>query len=658
MTPCTKHPPQGPIDPGAPPEQHKVEFSLELHDQDTAGFDEQKQQLILDLVHEHLRLTGQASVELTRVDAGSLVVHIRVHHTEPEHCDDTITALADHGNADTGLEEKLYAAGLGSSGLQTLDKVVVRPDPVMADELHAKIQGLIKDRDEARAKSVELDNELRAMHEERERLLLEADEAEHREQEQATALKKSAEKYMSEVELLNEVTDKCEKITASATVSLVRLTTSSVDAGGMVDADVESDVGSSLLSEQTKEVRNALEAEHVPGLAAAFYAEHIVDRLATEALAMKEAEAAKNDQAHKDIVRLEDTLETTKGEIEDTKQELEDAWAQCETMHEHIEKLDAENKTLREEMSSHLTVHEQVKAKHENTTADLLKTQSEHQAKSQEHQMTQSELKEAMQAHNEEKARYESSVADLKREVARHKEERDKHHSELTTKRSSLTETLQETSQLKDQLADLKETEYQLTQALEEKSKEKSREIMALRREKDDEIKQISTELARLEEDNAALMAENTDHLEKHEVHAAQKEEMEATGDELEDLRAVAAESEQVENELRDQIDVLESDVKDPRMLSLRRAERLFEVVHEVEMLQDLADDEITDEDVDRLSQLQVRWGEAISPAVTPPRRHAATPPRRHAATPPRHHATTPPCHHATMPPRHHLPTS
>ena len=414
MTTPPKYYPQGPIDPDAPPEQHKVEFSLELHDQDTAGFDEGKQQLILDLVHEHLRLTGQASVELTRVDAGSLVVHIRVHHAEPEHCDDTITALADHGNAEVGLEQKLYDAGLGSSGLQTLDKVVVRPDPVMADELHAKIQGLIKDRDEARAKSVELDNELRAMHEERKRLLLEADEAEHREQEQATALKKSAEKYMSEVELLNEVTDKCEKITASATASLVRLTMSSVDAGGG-DVDAESDVGSSLLSEQTKEVRGALEAEHPPGLATAFYAEHIVGRLATEALAMKEAEAAKNDQAHKDIVGLEDTLEVTKGEIEDTKQELEDAWAQCETMHEHIEKLDAENKTLREEMSSHLTVHEEVKAKHENTTADLLKTQNEHQAKSQEHQMTQSELKEAMQAHNEEKERYENSVADLKR---------------------------------------------------------------------------------------------------------------------------------------------------------------------------------------------------------------------------------------------------
>ena len=37
-------------------------------------------------------------------------------------------------------------------------------------------------------------------------------------------------------------------------------------------------------------------------------------------------------------------------EIEGTKHELEQAWEQCETMEEHIAKLDTENKTLREEM--------------------------------------------------------------------------------------------------------------------------------------------------------------------------------------------------------------------------------------------------------------------------------------------------------------------
>ena len=47
--------------------------------------------------------------------------------------------------------------------------------------------------------------------------------------------------------------------------------------------------------------------------------------------------------------------------------------------------------------------------------------------------------------------------------MTRHKEERDRHHSELTTKRSSLTETLQERSQLKTELAELKETELKLT---------------------------------------------------------------------------------------------------------------------------------------------------------------------------------------------------
>ena len=92
----------------------------------------------------------------------------------------------------------------------------------------------------------------------------------------------------------------------------MRLTVSSVDADG---ADGDSDVGSSMLSEQTKEVRNNLEAEHAPGLAAALYAEHIVNRLSSEALAMKDTETAKNDEAHKDIVELEDTLEHAKVEI-------------------------------------------------------------------------------------------------------------------------------------------------------------------------------------------------------------------------------------------------------------------------------------------------------------------------------------------------------
>ena len=46
--------------------------------------------------------------------------------------------------------------------------------------------------------------------------------------------------------------------------------------------------------------------------------------------------------------------------------------------------------------------------RHENTTANLLLSQSEHQAKSAQHEMTQSKLNEATQARNEEKARYYS----------------------------------------------------------------------------------------------------------------------------------------------------------------------------------------------------------------------------------------------------------
>jgi len=80
---------------------------------------------------------------------------------------------------------------------------------------------------------------------------------------------------------------------------------------------------------------------------------------------------------------------------------------------------------------------------------------------------------------------------------------------------------------------------------------------------------------------------------------------MDAAGEELEELRAVASESEQIESELREQLDVLESDIKDPRMLSLRRAERLFEIIHEVEAIQDLPDDEVTEEDIDRLGELK-----------------------------------------------------
>ena len=57
------------------------------------------------------------------------------------------------------------------------------------------------------------------------------------------------------------------------------------------------------------QVRNALEAEHPPGVAAAMYAEHIVGKLAAEALNTKERELAKNDQAHKDIIELEGTVE-------------------------------------------------------------------------------------------------------------------------------------------------------------------------------------------------------------------------------------------------------------------------------------------------------------------------------------------------------------
>ena len=60
--------------------------------------------------------------------------------------------------------------------------------------------------------------------------------------------------------------------------------------------------------------------------------------------------------------------------------------------------------------------------------------------------------------------------------------------------------------------------EYKLTRALEDKGVEKTRELLEVKRTKDEEIGALAEELAKLEEQNAALVAENDEHLEKHEV--------------------------------------------------------------------------------------------------------------------------------------------
>ena len=133
-----------------------------LHGQDLATFTEGHRQALLEVLNGHLDAEGQGghTIEIDAVEAGSVVVHVRVRHPKgpkasssssasasvlsasmassaavatntgasPEASvgERTVGLLTDHG----ALSEKLHAAGIGASGLHRspqMSEVFIKP---------------------------------------------------------------------------------------------------------------------------------------------------------------------------------------------------------------------------------------------------------------------------------------------------------------------------------------------------------------------------------------------------------------------------------------------------------------------------------------------------------------------------------------------------
>jgi hypothetical protein len=75
-------------------EEHHVEFALRFADLTPEQFTEGKQRAYIETVASHVQ-QPMDTVEITKIEAGSVVVHARVVHAHEAHCDATMNAVGD-----------------------------------------------------------------------------------------------------------------------------------------------------------------------------------------------------------------------------------------------------------------------------------------------------------------------------------------------------------------------------------------------------------------------------------------------------------------------------------------------------------------------------------------------------------------------------------